>query len=172
MFCRRIASSLARSIDRAGATLLLAGDVQIAAVFRRAAAGWSLLEGRIPGNHDRTGAAELAALATPLLTARESATHAELRALYGARSADRRASDDPANIAAAARTGRIDTLLLDEAVALDEPRRRAARDPHLIQPEGPFNRDAVLTLRCGGDVRLVRRNRHADGRPQAAIYRF
>ncbi len=171
MFCRRIATSLARSIDRAGATLLLAGDVQITAVFRHAAAGWSLLEGRIPGNHDRTSA-ELAALATPLLTARESATHAELRALYGARSADRRASDDPANIAAAARTGRIGTLLLDEAVALDEPRRRAARDPHLIQPEGPFNRDAVLTLRCGGDVRLVPATDMPTDAPQAAIYRF
>ena len=60
MFCRRIASSLAASIDRANATLLLAGDVQITAVFRRAAAGWSLLEEQIQGSHDRTSAAELA----------------------------------------------------------------------------------------------------------------
>jgi hypothetical protein len=171
-FCRRISNSLAGSIDRAGATLLLAGDVQITSVFRRAASGWSLLEDQIHGSHDRTSAAELAALAEPVVTAWQSGADAELRALYGARCADRRASDDPAEIAAAARLGRIDTLLLDAAAALDEPRRRAAREPHMIQPEGPFNSEAVLTLRCGGNVRLVAPAAMPTDAPQAAIYRF
>jgi hypothetical protein len=172
MFCRRVAQGLATTIDRAGATLLLAGDVQITAVFRRVASGWTLLEQAIHGSHDRTSALELAALAEPSSREWQNVAHAELRALYGARSADRRASDDLTDIAAAARAGRIDTLLLDEAAALDEPRRRAAREPHGAQPEGPFNNEAVLTLRCGGDVRLVATDEMPTGAPQAAIYRF
>jgi len=172
MFCRRVAQGLASSIDRSGATLLLAGDVQITAVFRRVASGWALLEQPIHGNHDRTSATELAALAEPTFREWQRTAHAELRALYGARSADRRASDDLIDIAAAARAGRIDTLLLDKAAALDEPRRRAAREPHAAQPEGRFNNEAVLTLRCGGEVRLVATDEMPTGAPQAAIYRF
>ena len=42
----------------------------------------------------------------------------------------------------------------------------------MIQPEGPFNREAVLTLRCGGDVRLVPAADMPTDAPQAAIYRF
>jgi hypothetical protein len=131
-----------------------------------------MLGQQIHGNHDRTSAGELAALAEPLIDAWRSAAHAELRSLYGARFADRRASDDPIDIAAAARAGRIDTLLLDEAKALEEPRRRAAREPHTTQPEGPFNNEAVMTLRCGGDVRLIATHEMPTEAPQAAIYRF
>jgi hypothetical protein len=171
-FCRRVAQGLASNIDRAAATLLLAGDVQITAVFRRVASGWTLLEQPIHGNHDRTSAVELTTLAEPTFRERQETAHAELCAVYGARSADRRASDDLVDIAAAARAGRIDTLLLDEAAALDEPRRRAAREPHAAQPEGPFNSEAVLTLRCGGDVRLVATDKMPTGAPHAAIYRF
>jgi hypothetical protein len=171
-FCRRVAQTLAADIDRTAATLLLAGDVQITAIFRAVAQGWTIVEQQIHGNHDRTSAEQLAALAEPLLADWRSADHAELRSLYGARCADRRASDDPIDIAAAARAGRIDTLLLDEAAALDEPRRRAARDPHTAQPEGRFNNEAVLTLRCGGDVRLIAAREMPTGAPQAAIYRF
>lgn len=171
-FCRRVANKLGDRLERADATLLLAGDVQITAVFRRAAVGWTLLTEQIAGNHDRTPAAELCSLAQPLLNARHGETHAELRKLYDARVADGRASDDAADIAAAARAGRVDTLLLNEAVALHEPRRRAARQPHAIQPEGPFNTEAVLTLRCGGDVRLLAGSDMPTAAPQAAIYRF
>jgi hypothetical protein len=171
-FCRRVAHALAGNIDRADATLLLAGDVQITAVFRRAAAGWTVLEQQIHGNHDRTSASELAMLADPVVTAWQHARHAGLRARYGARSAAGRASDDPNDIAAAARAGRVETLLLDATVALDGPRRRAAREPHTAQPEGPFNREAVSTLRCGGDVRLVAATEMPTEAPQAAIYRF
>jgi hypothetical protein len=171
-FCRRVAHGLASSIDRNSATLLLAGDVQITAVFRRVAAGWALLEPQIHGNHDRTSAADLVTLAEPYVTEWQNTARSELRALYGARFAERRASDDPAEIAAAAREGRIDTLLLDETAALDEPRRRAAREPHAAQPEGPFNNEAVLTLRCGGEVRLVATHEMPTDAPQAAIYRF
>ena len=172
LFCRRVAQGLASTIDRTAATLLLAGDVQITAVFRRVAAGWALLEQQIHGNHDRTSAAELTTLADPLVTEWQNGSRSELRALYGARSAERRASDDLADIAAAARAGRIDMLLLDEVAALDEPRRRAAREPHTAQPEGPFNTEAVLTLRCGGNVRLVATHEMPTDAPQAAIYRF
>jgi hypothetical protein len=171
-FCRRVANGLAGIVDRTAATLVLAGDVQITAVFRRVAHGWSLLDEQIHGSHDRTGAAQLLAFAEPLVAVWQNGTHADLRALYGARSADRRASDDPLDIAAAARAGRIDTLLLDEAAALDEPRRRAAREPHSAQPEGPFNSEAVLTLRAGGEVRLVASDEMPTQAPQAAIYRF
>jgi hypothetical protein len=171
-FCRRIAHALTSAVDRTRTTLLLAGDVHITAVFRRVASAWQLLEQQVYGSHDRTGAAELAALAEPLVAARQSASHADLRARYGARTADHRASDDPVDIAAAARAGRIDTLLLDAVAALDEPRRRAAREPHATQPEGPFNNEAVLTLRCGGEVRLVASGEMPTGAPQAAIYRF
>jgi hypothetical protein len=171
-FCRRIAHGLAATIERTDARLLLAGDVQITAVFRRVAPSWPLLEQQIHGSHDRTSSAELTALAEPLIAAWQNATRANLRARYGARAADHRASDDPIDIAAAARAGRIDTLLLDEVAALDEPRRRAARAPHAAQSEGPFNNEAVLTLRCGGDVRLVAASEMPTEAPQAAIYRF
>jgi len=171
-YCRRIANALASELARSGATVVLAGDVQITAIFRRAAVGWPLLAEQIYGNHDRTPAAQLAAFATPLLGARQSAANAELKTLYGARSAEQRASDDPLDIAAAARAGRIDTLLLEHAAALDEPGLRAAREPNAVLPEGPFNSEAVLTLRCGGNVRVVPAADMPTPAPQAAIFRF
>lgn len=171
-FCRRVANRLDQIIGRQGAMLLLAGDVQITALFRRAAAGWSVLAEQISGNHDRTAVGELCALAKPLLQSQHAQAHAELRAVYDSHVADRRASDDPVEIVAAARAGRIDTLLLSEAAAFHEPRRRAARQPHAIQPEGPFNTEAVLTLRCGGHVRLLPEAAMPTKAPQAAIYRF
>jgi hypothetical protein len=172
IYCRRIAHALAGELERTRPIVVLAGDVQITAIFRRAAHNWSLLDEQIGGNHDRTPAAQLAALAAPLAAAHQSTEHAELRALYGARSAEQRASDDPHDIAAAAHEGRIATLLLEQSAAFDEPRVRAARDPHCVQPEGPFNSEAVLTLRCGGDVRIVPAAQMPTRSPQAAIFRF
>jgi hypothetical protein len=172
VYCRRIASALEGELNRDGATVVLAGDVQITAVFRRAASGWPLLDEQINGNHDRTAAADLSALATPLACAQQSARHAHLKTLFGARSAEQRASDDPADIAAAARDGRIDTLLLEHAAALDAPRLRAARARHAVQPEGPFNREVVQTLRCGGDVHVLAAAHMPTSAPQAAIFRF
>jgi hypothetical protein len=172
IYCRRIAHALAGELERARPIVVLAGDVQITAIFRRAAHDWPLLDEQIGGSHDRTSAAQLAALAAPLAAAQQSAEHAELRALYGARSAEQRASDDPRDIAAAAHEGRIATLLLEQSAALDAPRVRAARGPHCVQPEGRFNSEAVLTLRCGGDVRIVPAAEMPTLSPQAAIFRF
>ncbi len=172
LFCRRVATTLTANLERADAVLILAGDVQIAAVFRRVATDLNVLEESLHGNHDRTPAAELAGLAEPIASLRQQVALGELKARYGARTADRRASDDAADIAAAAREGRIDTLLLDEDAPLDEPRRRAAGSPHTAQPEGPFNNEAVLTLRSGGDVRLVATTDMPTPAPHAAIYRF
>jgi hypothetical protein len=174
VFCRHLAHSLSSNVDRSEVRLLLAGDVQITSVFRRAAGtmGWKLLEEQIHGNHDRTPAAQLAAFAEPLVGAWQRTTYPDLRELYGTRSAEQRASDVSIDIAAAAEIGRIDTLLLDETVALDEPRLRATQEPHAIQPEGPFNSEAVLTLRHGGNVRLLSPAEMPTGAPQAAIYRF
>jgi hypothetical protein len=172
VYCRRVASSLAAQIARSGATVVLAGDGKIVAAFRGAASGWPLLEEHIHGSHDRTPAAQLAAFAAPLLTARQHATNAELKTLYGARSAERRASDDPVDIAAAARAGRIDTLLLEQGAALAAPGLRTAQEPLAVQPEGPFNSEAVLTLRSGGEVRVVQAAEMPTTAHQAAIFRF
>jgi hypothetical protein len=174
VFCRHLAHALASNVDRSDALLLLAGDIQVTAVFRRAAAaaGWTLLEEQIHGNHDRTTAAQLAAFAEPLVSAWQRTTNPDLRELYGARSAEGRASDVAGDIAAAAEVGRVDTLLLDRTVALDEPQLRATQEPHTIQPEGPFNSEAVLTLRHGGSVHLLAPTDMPTGAPQAAIYRF
>jgi hypothetical protein len=172
IYCRRIAGALAREVAAAGTAVVLAGDVQITAIFRRAAVGWPLLEEQIHGSHDRTPASQLAAFAVPLVAARASSQHADLKALYGARSAEQRASDDPHDIAAAAQAGRIDTLLLEESAALGGPRMRAAGEPHAIQPEGPFNSEAVMTLRCGGDVHVMPAAAMPTRAPQAAIFRF
>ena len=172
LYCRQIAHGLPGELNRPGTTLVLAGDVQITAIFRRAAPGWPLLDAQIHGNHDRTPAAQLAAFTAPLVAARETAASAEWKALYGERSAERRASDDPGDITAAAGAGRIDTLLLERSAALDAPRLRAAREPHSIQREGPFNNEAVLTLRSGGDVRILSAAHMPTPAPQAAIFRF
>jgi hypothetical protein len=172
IYCRRIAHALAGELERTRPIVVLAGDVQITAIFRRTAHNWPLLDEQVSGNHDRTSAAQLAALAAPLAAAQQRAEHAQLRALYGARSAEQRASDDPRDIAAAAHEGRIATLLLEEAAALDQPRVRASREPHCVQPEGPFNGEAVLTLRSGGDVRIVPAAEMPTRAPQAAIFRF
>jgi hypothetical protein len=171
-YCRQVASSLAAQIVRSGATVVLAGDRKIVAVFRSTASGWPLLDEHIHGSHDRTPATQLAAFAAPLLTARQHAMDAELKTLYGARSAERRASDDLLDIAAAARAGRIDTLFLEQGAALAEPGLRTAQEPLAVQPEGPFNREAVLTLRNGGDVRVVPATQMPTAAHQAAIFRF
>jgi hypothetical protein len=171
IYCRHIAHALADELERARA-VVLAGDVQITATFRRVAQGWPLVDEPINGNHDRTAASQLAAHAAAVAAALQSTEHAELKTLYGERSGARRASDDPRDIAAAAHEGRIDTLLLERAAALDEPRARAARQPHSIQPEGPFNGEAVMTLRCGGEVRVVPAAEMPTRAPEAAIFRF
>jgi hypothetical protein len=171
-YCRRIASALSADIGADGKAVILAGDVQITAIFRRAAIGWPLLDEQIHGNHDRTPATQLAAFAAPLVAMRECARFDELKALYGARATEQRASDDPLAIAAAAHAGRIDTLILEQSAAFDGPRLRASREPHAIQPEGPFNSEAVLTLRGGGNVRVVPAAAMPTRAPQAAILRF
>jgi hypothetical protein len=171
-YCRQVVASLGALIARSGATVVLAGDGKIAAVFRSAASGWRLLDEQIHGSHDRTPAAQLAAFAAPLLAARQDATNAELKSLYGARSAERRASDDLPDIVAAARAGRIDTLLLEQGAALAEPGLRTAREPLAVQPEGPFNSEVVLTLRSGGEVRVVPAVDMPTAAHQAAIFRF
>lgn len=171
-YCRQVASSLAAQIARSGATVVLAGDGKIVAIFRAAASGWPLLEEHIHGSHDRTPATQLAAFAAPLLAARQHAMNAELKTLYGARSAERLASDDPLDIAAAARAGRIDTLFLEQGAALAEPGVRMALEPLAVQPEGPFNSEAVLTLRSGGEVRVVPAAEMPTAAHQAAIFRF
>lgn len=172
VYCRRVAHGLPGELSRAGTTVVLAGDVQITAIFRQSAAGWPLLDAQIHGNHDRTAATQLAAFATPLVAARETAACAEWKTLYGDRSAEERASDDPAKIAAAASAGRVATLLLEQSAALDEPRLKAEREPHVAQREGPFNSEAVLTLRSGGDVRILAAAYMPTPAPQAAIFRF
>lgn len=171
-YCKQVVSSLARQIARSRATVVLAGDGKIVAAFRDAASGWPLLDEHIHGSHDRTPATLLAAFAAPLLAASQHATNTELKKLFGARSAERRASDDLLDIAAAARAGRIDTLLLEQGAALTEPRLRTAQEPLAAQPEGPFNSEAVLTLRSGGEVRLVAAADMPTGAHQAAIFRF
>jgi hypothetical protein len=171
-YCRQVASALAAHVARLHATVVLAGDGKLVAVFREAASSWPLLGEHIHGSHDRTPAAQLAAFAAPLLAARQHATNAELKALFGARSAERRASDDLVDIAAAARAGRIDTLLLEQGAALAEPGLRTAQEPLAVQPEGPFNSEAVLTLRGGGEVRVVAAAEMPTAAHQAAIFRF
>jgi hypothetical protein len=171
-YCKQVASSLAAHIARSAATIVLAGDGKIVAVFRGAASGWPLLDEHIHGSHDRTPATQLAAFAAPLLATRQHAMNAELKSLYGARSAERRASDDLGDIAAAARAGRIDTLFLEQGAALAEPGLRTAQAPLAVQPEGPFNSEAVLTLRSGGEVRVVPAAEMPTAAHQAAIFRF
>lgn len=174
IYCRRIAHALADELELARAIVVLAGDMQITATFRRVSQGWPLplLAEPINGNHDRTAAAQLAAHAAAVAAALQSTEHAKLKTLYGERSDERRASDNPRDIKAAAHEGRIDTLLLERTAALDGPRVRAARQPHSIQPEGPFNGEAVMTLRCGGEVRIVPAAEMPTRAPEAAIFRF
>jgi hypothetical protein len=171
-YCRQVAGSLAAYVARSPGTVVLAGDGRIVAVFRGAASGWPLLDEHIHGNHDRTPATQLAAFAAPLLAARRHTRNSELKTLYGARSAERRASDDLLDIAAAARAGRIDTLFLEQGAALAEPGLRTAQEPLAVQPEGPFNSEAVLTLRSGGEVRIVPAAEMPTAAHQAAIFRF
>jgi len=170
-FCRGVSAALTSRLDPATDRVLLAGDVQITAVFRRVATGWPLLAEQIHGNHDRTSAVELAALAAPIVAAWRKAADAELRELYHARAADGRATDELTDINAAAHAGRIDTLLLDEksAAATGE---RATRSAPALEPAGPLNAAAVWTLRCGGAVRLLAPGDMPTRKPHAAIYRF
>jgi hypothetical protein len=170
-FCRSVSAALASHLDLTTDRVLLAGDVQITAVFRRVAADWPLLAEQIHGNHDRTSAAELATLAEPIVDAWRKAADAQLRELYHMRAADGRASDELTDINSAAHAGRVDTLLLDESRAA-ATRVRAARAATAVERAGPFNAAAVWTLRCGGTVRLLATGDMPTRKPQAAIYRF
>jgi hypothetical protein len=170
-FCRGVNTALASRLDPAIDRVLLAGDVQITAVFRRIASSWPLLKEQIHGSHDRTSAAELAQLAAPIVASWRKAADAELRELYHVRAANGRASDELAKIDSAAHAGRIDILLLDESNAAAN-REGAMRSAPAVEPAGPLNAAAVWTLRCGGSVRLLASGDMPTRKPHAAIYRF
>jgi hypothetical protein len=171
-FCRRVGSALATEVDFAERSLVLAGDVQITATFRRVNGKLPLLERQISGSHDRTSAAELHELAKPILAAAASADDARLRELFHVRHGHGRASDEHAHIARAAEDGRIDTLLLVDCSAHLDGVAVEAVDTRAAYDEGAFNREVVLTLRHSGTVQLLEPDKMPTRAPLAAIYRF
>src|SRR5690606_38675749 len=86
-YCRRLDDALTDDIaerhpELARLPIVLAGDVQVTAMFRRAARRLSLLEESVDGNHDRTLPTELKTLAWPIIAARIAPEDAELVRLY------------------------------------------------------------------------------------------
>ncbi len=171
-YCRRIAAGLAHQLHGAAVPLLLAGDAHLAAIFRRTAGHLTLVDEQIYGNHDRTSATQLREFARPALEARSNDPEHRWAATFLARSGTGGASDDAAEIWRAARDGRVDTLLVNRDRALDGAGDRGgdlAEDP---RDEGPFNAEAILTLRHGGSAHLLAASQMPTEAPMAAIMRF
>ena len=164
-YCQAVADAAAAAIPR-GRPVVLAGDTRICAMFRRTqgSGGLNLADEDIEGNHDRTPERELAARGRRIVLDDIQRRESDLADRFNEDVGRGRASDDPAAILTAATEGRVDTLLVELALA-------AAADTSAAHTH--TTNDAVLaTLLNGGAVRTIESAKMPTEAPVAALLRY
>ncbi len=161
-YCQAIAGAVAAELG-AHRRVVLAGDVRLRAMLRRAAKHLSLTSADLDGNHDVTPPRELAARGWQIVLAAARADAAACAARFHREAGRNRASDAAATIFAAAEDGRVEVLLVDSgfATGAEEAEHHQA-----------VNDAALATLRNGGTVRAIERGSMPNDSPLAALLRY
>jgi hypothetical protein len=161
-YCQQIDRGLRTLFHDEHAPLVLAGVQYLLAIYRAAAAYPHLLEAEIDGNPEHMSAAALHerawTLVQPYFARAREAALARYRELVGTGLA----SDDAREIVAAAREGRIGTLLVAGATS-----QQAMSDGD----EDPMEAAAAGTLATAGEIYSVDPGAMPDNRTLAAIFR-
>lgn len=167
---RRVDRALREVLQADDVPLLLAGVRSTQALYRQVNTHPGLIREGIDGNSRELNADQLHRLAWPLaepiLRAGETTAAAVYRELQGTG----RTCADVTTVHAAAEQGRIDTLFLRaDAPAGATKVIRVYENPPTIDRSDAA---AVATLRHGGTVHAVSRDRMPDRAPMAAILRY
>lgn len=167
---RRVDRALREVLQGDDVPLLLAGVRSTQALYRQVNTHPGLIREGIDGNPRELSSDHLHRLAWPLaepvLRAGETAAAAIYRELHGTG----RTSADASAVGAAAEQGRIETLFVraDAPTAATKVIRVYENTPATDQADAA----AVATLRHGGTVYAVSRDRMPDPAPMAAVLRY
>jgi hypothetical protein len=164
-FCKEVARTAAAELG-AERRIVLAGDVRLRAMLRRAAADLRLTATDIDGNHDATPASELAASGWEIVLQASRAEDSALAERFHREVGGGRASDVEATIYEAAERGRIAVLLVDAALAASSVGGDAAAKGRAI------NKAVLATLQHGGTVRAVDSARMPSDARLASLFRY
>jgi len=178
-FCRLVAEGVFTQLRPQSSPLLLAGDKPLIAAFREAAPDQlEIMDAAVAGNYDHAEDSELHELAWPLVQQRCSEEAGNVAARYEALQAQDQTTATPDGLAAAAREGRIDTLLIADPA--DQGTASAAtgtESPESAQSEkdrddGRINELVAATWRNGGEVRTLANLQMPVETRAAAILRY
>lgn len=176
-YARQIDAALRPILAGREIPLILAATGRLASVFMQVSSYAHLLDETIADSPDRISDAELAARARPILDAAYERELAEIRALFAARTGERRTMTDIADAARAATFGAIDTLLVDIDSVMpgfvdDETGAVTFVEADDAAAYGVLDTIAARAFTNGARVLAVRREDIPEGKDLAAILRY
>src|SRR5262245_208282 len=173
-FARKVDQALRGLLAGRQLPLILAATEPLDSIYRSLNSYPALAASGIPGNPEALSDDELAAAARSVLDELYAAELAAVRAEFGARFQDGRASSDVATVARAATLGAVDTVLvdIDDKVPgeVDEAGAVTLSDDDAVS-YGVVDEIARRVLLTGGRVLAVRQGDLPDPTPVAAILR-
>jgi hypothetical protein len=179
-YARRTAAALAAHMAHAPLAVVVVSDAEISGHIAKSEALAPLIAGNVEVNPAILGEAELHAAAWAVMQPiRDEAQDAALNRLEAqSERGDATACSDPAQLVAAAHHGRVEILFLAaDAAALHGTFDAETGAVTVTQEETSATVDlldlaARLSLRSGGEVRVVAQDRLPDGVSMAAILRY
>jgi hypothetical protein len=177
-FFRAVDAALWSELREQKEPLVLAAPVSYHTPYRSVSRYPHLLEEGLDGNHERTRAEELHALAWPLVRRRMDARLDLVLDTYQRWVSARRAIDDLEQVARCAVQGRVLDLLVAEGTHRWGRLDRESGELELTESQTDHRDDDVLddlaeaVLLRGGDVFTVQRGRMPSGSPVAALLRW
>lgn len=175
-YARRVDAALRDLVSGTGVPVILAAAEPLASIYRSVNSYPNLLPQVIAGNAEHLTPLELADAARPVLDAHYAAQIDEQKALFSARTGDRRTTTDVSDAARAATFGQVATLFVDIDEVLHGTVDDDTGEVHFGE-EGPdtygiVDEIAVRVLNSGGQVLAVRRADIPGEGSLAAILRF
>jgi len=162
-FLREIDRSACGVLGRSTAPLVFAGDSALFATYRKINQYAELMTEPVSGNPDEQSVESLHAKAWPVVRKRLNEQLERRAAAVGEAVARDRGSTDPARVIHAASEGRVEHLFVDPREHIWGRFNEDADNIQVLREyetgsEDLKNLAAILTLRTGGDVTIVRRD--------------
>ncbi len=174
-YCSIVQDAVLEVIVSPTAPLVLAAAADLEPAYREVNTHRGLLEKGIDANPTSLSAEDLESRGRAVLDGHYSTELAEWREKFGSLKANGRASSELSEVARAASTGQVDTLLFDLESngegSIDDAGVITVADEAGPTTYGLLDEVAARVLRTGGTVKAVRRADLPDDTPLAATFR-
>ncbi len=176
-FFRHVNRGVIAALKGQSAPLVLASVEAHYPIYREANTYAALHDRCVPGNPERVRPEELRDSAWELLRPLFESKKTRAIERYHALVSDGKASSELTNVLAAARAGRVDTLLVASGVPVLGSVDDASGEVRLANVPGPEAEDlgnlaAIETFLAGGTVYLFEASQMPDGASVAAVFRY